>query len=720
MVNTSRRFKLEYTDSSGTVQTIAELAQDTGAAKIDNFVHIRRKNNPDILKVWMEGSDYENLIPVDKNDFGTASNGTNEPEIRLKQYNPDTDSFELKNRFYAKNKGSIDENNNLAVKLYSFYKYLGRQSVSTGTISDNNGNGTVDNEDAMNALLPKGYTVDVASGANLIDLPDYSLDSRREKGFHELTRDLGWALTFTGETVSGDAVVKYEPEGFGGTVDTIIPNSQASSYQIVGVDTTNDIFQVFGDVTNDLAVGQVIEVVRSTGNNGTYTISSLTYDSNNNETEIAVEENISDSTADGTIIPGGTAKFKSWEKDKTDAIINKVTVEGTNQSGQTVTGIATNQTMIDRYGEKFLKVKRGYLSDSTEAETIAEKYLTPGLNDDGTDVTETPESGTVKTSIYSDNIVNDSVQVVNNNLGIDDTYSVVQQRNHWPEGSSILEFEFEKENLEKAARESENLRDERARLFPGGSTNVGNQNLNVGDAEAQTSTSGENNTAEAQTSTSGENNTAEAQTSSTSSATEDALGFPGLDLANNGSVSFGSSLTQVAQVEYSGKVEAMRIYEASIFFNNTEHVRVRIEQGGATVYDTWHYTGSNQQIFIQAPFYPDSSIADSTARLRVESESGSNSTTGSGAFSIRYEQPHSHDISTTTTDSGHGAPGGPSEHIWSGTTTDSGHGAPGDPSEHIWTGNTVDSGHGSDSTDPHGGDTDAKNIDVAQEEKTDR
>lgn len=490
MPNTTRRFKLEYTDSGGTVQTIAELGQNTGALAIDRFAHYRRLNDPDILKVWLEGKDFGNQIPARKSEFGTASNGTDEPEIRLKQYNPDTSSFDLVNRFFPKNKGTVNEDGELAWKLYSFFRFTGRQSVQTASpVGDVNSDGRTDYLDALLATLPSnGYAVDIPGDVTAPAVSNYSLDARRNKGYQELTRDINYGLTFTGNLDgSNNALVKYEPRGYGGTVDTLISNEQAGSYRIIDVDTTNDIFFVSGDRTDELVVNQSILVDGSTGNDGTYTISTLNYNSTTGETEITVSEDVTDSTADGIIIPGGQAIFKSWEKDKTDAIVNKVKVEGTNSSNQTVTATATNQTQIDNFGEKFKSYKIGYVENTTEAQNIAESYLVPGKDDSGNDIAKVPESGTLKTTVYTDNIVNDSVQVVDNKRNIDDTYTVVEQRNYWPEGASELELEFESENLEEAAREAENLRDERSRLYPSSTTDVGNQTLDTNNSNTTTS-----------------------------------------------------------------------------------------------------------------------------------------------------------------------------------------------------------------------------------------
>jgi len=102
VVNLSRRFKIEYEDAQDGTTVIAETGQDTGALQIDRYVHIRRKNDPDILKLWLEGTNFGNSIPTDRSDFATAQNGENEPEILYKQYDRDTDSFVTQGRFYAK------------------------------------------------------------------------------------------------------------------------------------------------------------------------------------------------------------------------------------------------------------------------------------------------------------------------------------------------------------------------------------------------------------------------------------------------------------------------------------------------------------------------------------------------------------------------------------------------------------------------------------------
>lgn len=78
-----------------------------------------------------------------------------------------------------------------------------------------------------------------------------------------------------------------------------IPDAEAA---ITGVDDTAGTFTVGGDVSALLATGDIFTVTGSTGNDGEYTVDSISYDSNNDETTITVKETISDSTADGKVI----------------------------------------------------------------------------------------------------------------------------------------------------------------------------------------------------------------------------------------------------------------------------------------------------------------------------------------------------------------------------------------------------------------------------------
>jgi hypothetical protein len=79
----------------------------------------------------------------------------------------------------------------------------------------------------------------------------------------------------------------------------VIPEHEES---ITGVDDGAGTFTVGGDVSGLLATGEIITVTGSTGNDGDYTVDSVSYDSNNDETTITVQESVPDATADGKII----------------------------------------------------------------------------------------------------------------------------------------------------------------------------------------------------------------------------------------------------------------------------------------------------------------------------------------------------------------------------------------------------------------------------------
>lgn len=73
---------------------------------------------------------------------------------------------------------------------------------------------------------------------------------------------------------------------------------------VQAVDTGNDTVSVSGDQTDRLVDGNDIRIEGSTGNDDTYTIDSTSYDSGDDETDITVTGDITDSTADGRVFDG--------------------------------------------------------------------------------------------------------------------------------------------------------------------------------------------------------------------------------------------------------------------------------------------------------------------------------------------------------------------------------------------------------------------------------
>lgn len=107
--------------------------------------------------------------------------------------------------------------------------------------------------------------------------------------------------------VSGTVVVAVEgAETTAYSLDTTtgVISWDHIAYAVVAVDTANNVVEISGDQTGSLNAGDSIEISGSTGNDGVYTIDSLTYNSTSDNTEITTSESIEDSTADGDVLHG--------------------------------------------------------------------------------------------------------------------------------------------------------------------------------------------------------------------------------------------------------------------------------------------------------------------------------------------------------------------------------------------------------------------------------
>lgn len=71
------------------------------------------------------------------------------------------------------------------------------------------------------------------------------------------------------------------------------------AHDVAGVDEQNNQFQVSADLSSVLSPGDLIKIAGSTGNDGTYTVESISFDSP--LTTITVQENVSDATSDGKV-----------------------------------------------------------------------------------------------------------------------------------------------------------------------------------------------------------------------------------------------------------------------------------------------------------------------------------------------------------------------------------------------------------------------------------
>lgn len=124
-----------------------------------------------------------------------------------------------------------------------------------------------------------------------------------------MTRSLGYGAPNIGE----ERLVDYF-DGRTLTIGLFHDGNQSGHVekQIRAVDTatnTIEVTQDIGDTTGEfgfLVNGQSFDISGSTGNNGSYTVNSFTFNYNTERTEITVNEDITDSTADGTADFGDT------------------------------------------------------------------------------------------------------------------------------------------------------------------------------------------------------------------------------------------------------------------------------------------------------------------------------------------------------------------------------------------------------------------------------
>lgn len=123
---------------------------------------------------------------------------------------------------------------------------------------------------------------------------------------------IGKTSNIPAETITANEFNKYIPLGETGIKHVSSELSEAETVKIAGtstelkrgfnrgivnVNSTNDIVSVAGDYTTVLSSGDNLSVTdNTTNNNGSYTVSSASYDSTVDQTNIAVNETFSDDT----------------------------------------------------------------------------------------------------------------------------------------------------------------------------------------------------------------------------------------------------------------------------------------------------------------------------------------------------------------------------------------------------------------------------------------
>jgi hypothetical protein len=314
------------------------------------------------------------------------------PEIFLEVFNQGTGVFEVRDRVFAESQGTVSDNGNFKHKrLYGFEKFVGRQNIDlTGANSV-----TTDIEGVLNAALPNGYVADVPSGATVPTVNDYKFQGRRDQVFKDLRENYNFIINFTAETDgSGNYLVKFEPRGFGGIVDTFEK----------GVDP------VF---------------------------------------------------------------FDKWTKGDELRRITRAEVIGTDSNNNKVS--ATASTNPDN--GRFIRRNIGYVNSNSEAQDIAINLI--AADSDGGSP-ESTEHGRITAPIDrpATSNLNASIQILNDEISVDDSFTVVQQKDFFHQSQTQYSFEFEKELESRERRDKKDLGNRNSELITEGQQDVGNQNVN--------------------------------------------------------------------------------------------------------------------------------------------------------------------------------------------------------------------------------------------------
>lgn len=595
MVGTA--WRLTYIDSGGTKRTIAELGQNTGAKNIDRIRYILNRKNPWIMKVFTDPS----LLASFPNEVSDFQNS--EPEILFEEYDG---SWTTRGRFYSASQ--TNEDNEFAIQLLDFYHKLMKQEVSVSST-------TTHIVDVLEKALPSGYVVDAPASGDVSggypSVDDYSCkNTQRRKVFREITRDHNWSLFFLPEQDgNGDWKVRFEPDGYGGTVENL--------------DSSTDAF-----------------------------------------------------------------KFKNWKPPRNKNLVTKTRVQGVDSNGNQIVGTAENTTIRDKYlgtnatDHNFKSFKVGYLESQTEADTIAENRLVPGPN-----ATSVKDSGVISNIIYPQDVVNDSFGIIDSFRGIDDTFTCVKQENFYPSNESYLHMEFEQEKLEEAAEGEENLRDERARLYPKSQTDVGGQTIDQSQSNTTTASADNATTEDDQDPIVGGNTGTSNVTTASNSLTqaEPAAGNSSAILTLDFLTGDTDFSIVNAWIQLNGGQKSTTTSGKDFTITNNDTSNTILSENGVCA----------EGNFFQAVDFIDGDIEGDEIEMSV---TDNDSIEYSYGFSVAQMAEHTH---AGFSDGGSLQAAGHNHNV---NVNDGGHGAPTDPSEHELQGQTET----------------GQNVDISTEDKTDR
>lgn len=386
----TKRARLRYFDSNNNGVVIGSI-NESGTSGIDQLT-LRNSGRQFTKATVVGGQELFGKFPTKSSEV-TPQNNASGPEIFLEVFNQSTGQFEVRDRLYAESQGVVTDGGRFKHKrLYGFEKFVGRQKVQ---ITEANAV-TSDIEQVLKDVLPTGYTVqaEAPSGGSIPSVNSYTVNGSLNSVFQDLQENYNYFVFFTGQTDgSGNYIVRLEPRGFGGQVDTFEK----------GVDP------VF---------------------------------------------------------------FDKWTKGDELRRVTEAQVIGTDGSGNTIKETASTNPNNGRFTRKNI----GYITDSAEAKNIAVNLIAAD-SDGGTP--ESTEHGKITAPLDepATSNLNKSIQVINDEINVDDLFTVVEQRDFFHQSQTQYSFEFEKELTTQEQQDKKDLGNRNAELITEQQAQVGEQGL---------------------------------------------------------------------------------------------------------------------------------------------------------------------------------------------------------------------------------------------------
>jgi len=406
----TKRARLRYFDSNNNAVVIGSI-NESGTSGIDQLT-LRNSGRQFTKATVVGGQELFGKFPTQDPSTPDAKpqNNASGPEIFLEVFNQSTGQFEVRDRLYAESQGVVTDGGRFKHKrLYGFEKFVGRQKVE---ITEANAV-TSDIEQVLKDVLPTGYSVqaEAPSGGSIPSVNSYTVNGSLNSVFQDLQENYNYFVFFTGQTDgSGNYIVRLEPRGFGGQVDTFEK----------GVDP------VF---------------------------------------------------------------FDKWTKGDELRRVTEAQVIGTDGSGNTIKETASTNPNNGRFKRKNV----GYITDSAEAKDIAVNLIAAD-SDGGTP--ESTEHGKITAPLDepATSNLNKSIQIINDQINVDDLFTVVEQRDFFHQSQTQYSFEFEKELTTQEQQDKKDLGNRNAELITEEQTDVGQQSFTGDTGSAPSDTQRDPNT----------------------------------------------------------------------------------------------------------------------------------------------------------------------------------------------------------------------------------